>query len=75
MTTINRTEIYPRGSDNRYVVIDEQQDGTFLRLECVWFSGKEDLGDQIFCTAEGQKIWMCNYHTRHYVREEVEVML
>lgn len=71
-TTTTRTEIYPQGSDNRYIIV--QEDGKFLKLECVWFCIREDLGDQIFCNAVGNKIWMCDYHTRHYVREEVEVM-
>lgn len=35
-------------------------------LHCVWFSHKEDLGDGIFCTEEGQDIWVALYHARHY---------
>lgn len=72
---ITRTEIYPKGSDNRYIIVDSQENGQFLKLECVWFCGREDLGDQIFCDAVGEQIWMCDYHTRHYVREEVEIVV
>ena len=72
MSTIKRTELYPCGADNRYIVVEEQFN--FLKLECVWFCKREDLGDQIFCEAVGEQIWMCNYHTRHYIREDVEVM-
>lgn len=74
MLTITRMELYPKGSDNRYIIVDEQGQGTYLKLECVWFCSREDLGDQIFCDAVGEQIWMCNYHTRHYVREEVNIV-
>lgn len=47
-------------------------DDKFVRLRCVWFGEKEDLGDQIFCTREGQEIWVAMYHARHYERIKLE---
>ena len=44
----------------------------FVYLTCVWFSEKEDLGDQIFCTREGQEIWVAMYHARHYEQIALE---
>ena len=50
----------------------QKVDGRFLLLKCVWFSHKEDLGDQIFCTRKDQEIWIAMYHARHYERIKVE---
>ena len=49
----------PNGS-NVYVTVAEQCGCTLL--QCVWFGGREDLGDQIFCEHEGQGIWVADYH-------------
>lgn len=65
------TELYLEGGANRYVVVNEQE--RHLQLECVWFCESENLGDQIFCTREGQKIWVSKYHSDHYVREDVSL--
>lgn len=43
-------------------------DDRHMLLKCVWFGECEDLGDQIFCTHEGQEIWIAVYHARHYER-------
>ena len=51
-------------SGNLYELIDG--DEKFVQMKCVWFSEKEDLGDQIFCTYEGQEIWVASYHAMHY---------
>ena len=57
------------GKHNTYEVIESCQngDGTqkWFRLQCVDFFDIDDLGDKIFCTALGQKIWVANYHFRH----------
>lgn len=57
------------GGDNRYIFLLDS--GQHHLLKCVWFCEKEDLGDQIFCTEEGQEIWVAKYHTRHMLFEEV----
>jgi hypothetical protein len=36
---MKRIELYPRGSDNRYIIVADQD--RFLKLECVWFCGRE----------------------------------
>lgn len=43
---------------NRYILVQVDDDSRCVLLECVWFCGKEDLGDLIFCTREGQQIWV-----------------
>lgn len=53
---------------NRYIIADEQD--RHVRLKCVWFCVKEDLGDQIFCVKEDQLIWVAKYH--HMKRIEIE---
>ena len=46
---------------NRYkILVDKDR---FVQLECVWYCDKEDLGDQIYCTHEGQQIWIAKYHS------------
>lgn len=57
-------------SGNVYEVL--KIDGRHLLLKCVWFSKREDLGDQIFCTREGQEIWVAMYHAQHYERINLE---
>lgn len=55
-----------RTGPNVYRIV-EQQDRHVL-LECVWFSEKENLGDQIFCTQENQRIWVARYFFDHFYR-------
>lgn len=56
------------GGDNRYIILLETDRHQLLK--CVWFCEKEDLGDQIFCTKEGQEIWVAKYHTSRMLFEE-----
>lgn len=49
-----------RDGSNLYDVVERQD--RFLHLKCVYFGGKEDLGDQIFCTYEGELIWIAMWH-------------
>ena len=54
-----RDEHYSKGNRYKIVVDDDRH----VQLECVWYCDKEDLGDQIYCTREGQKIWVAKYHS------------
>jgi hypothetical protein len=54
-----------KNGNNVYKVL-EIDNGKFVKLKCVWFGGKEDLGDLIFCTREGQEIWVTMYCVRHF---------
>lgn len=58
------SELKLPGGGNVYRV--EKIVGRHLLLRCVWFSHKEDLGDQIFCTHEEQEIWVAMFHAQHY---------
>lgn len=53
------------GGNNLYEVL-EIDNWELVLLKCVWFGGKEDLGDLIFCTREEQEIWVAMYFARHY---------
>lgn len=54
-----------KNGNNVYEVL-EIDNGKLVKLKCVWFGGKEDLGDLIFCTREGQEIWVTMYFVRHF---------
>ena len=54
-------EIRDTSKGNRYRIV--QDVGRHVQLECVLFCGKEDLGDQIFCDEDGEKIWIAKYHS------------
>jgi len=54
-----------KNGNNVYRVL-EIDNGKLVKLKCVWFGGKEDLGDLIFCTREGQEIWVTMYCAWHF---------
>lgn len=55
---------------NRYIAIDQQENGKYIKFECIWFCKVENLGDGILCTHNGQQIWICEYHHKHFVKHD-----
>ena len=55
-----------RNGRNTYEVI--RDDDRLLKLKCVVFIQREDLGDLIFCNNLDQEIWMAKFHTDRYVK-------
>lgn len=61
------------GKHNRYRVLNlitekcNQTSSTniWVLLRCVDFADAEDLGDQIFCKAVNEEIWIANVHFQH----------
>ena len=45
---------------NVYGVIEMH--GAFALIQCIHFTGDEDLGDRITCTFSGELIWISTYH-------------
>lgn len=58
---------------NRYVIVEDID--RHVKLKCVWFCHKENLGDCIYCTREDQEIWVAKYHSDHMMRHEVELLV
>lgn len=59
----------PSFKGNRYKIVEEQPE--HVKLECVWFCGDEDLGDQIMCTEESQTIWIAKYFSDNMERVKI----
>lgn len=68
------TEYEVRGrhsKGNRYIMVENDVSSRCVLIECVWFCGKEDTGDLIFCTREGQQIWVAKGIFDFYSKFEV----
>lgn len=49
---------------NIYSVVEELD--RFVKLKCITFVRREDLGDLIFCNKEGEEIWIAKFHSTFF---------